>query len=201
MNDLNPYIKELLFASDCVILPDFGGFIGNYTPARINREQDTFHPPVKSISFNSRLSHNDGLLIGKVSEKRGIGYADARQMVESYVRGLRDRLKRGERVHLDDIGHFQLNGEGSIQFEPDNNINYLLDSYGLSSFSRQPVEGYDISRVITRDHERDPMVIASRRHALGGAGSTAAIGLILHVYVYDVKPAGASSCRRAWLRS
>jgi nucleoid DNA-binding protein len=163
MKDLNPIIKELLFSNDCVILPDFGGFIGNYTPARIDREGHVFYPPVKSISFNSKLSHNDGLLIGKISHREGIGYPDARRMVEDYIGGLRAKLQKGERVHLDDIGHFQLNGEGSILFEPDNNVNFLLDSYGLSPFTREPVEDYDISRAISRSHERDPLVVASRR--------------------------------------
>ena len=126
MKDLNPFIKELLFSNDCVILPDFGGFIGNYTPARIDRESHTFYPPVKSISFNSKLSHNDGLLIGKISQKKDIGYPDARRLVEDYIIGLRSRLEKGERVHLDDIGHFHLNGEGGIQFEPENNVNFFL---------------------------------------------------------------------------
>jgi len=140
MKDLSPFIRELLFSNDCVILPGFGGFIGNYTPARIDKDSHTFHPPVKTISFNSKLSHNDGLMIGKISEKKGIGYADAKRIVEDYISGIKKKLSGGERIHMAGIGHFQLNGEGSMQFEPDNDVNYLLDSYGLSVFTREPVE-------------------------------------------------------------
>jgi len=185
MKDLNPIIKELLFSNDCVILPDFGGFIGNYTPARIDRESHVFYPPVKSISFNSKLSHNDGLLIGKISHKEGIGYPDARRQVEDYISGLRARLQKGERVHLDDIGHFQLNGEGSIQFEPDNNVNFLLDSYGLSPFTREPVEDYDISRAISRGRERDPLVVASRRRMIWRAA--VAIPFVMALVIVPLK--------------
>ena len=185
MKDLNPIIKELLFSNDCVILPDFGGFIGNYTPARIDRDSHTFYPPVKSISFNSKLSHNDGLLIGKVSQKKDIGYPDARRLVEDYVGGMRLKLDKGERVHLDDIGHFQLNGEGSIQFEPDNNVNFLLDSYGLSPFTREPVEDYDISRAISSSRERDPIVAANRRRMVWRAA--VAIPFVMALVIVPLK--------------
>ncbi|MDT8400807.1 MAG: SPOR domain-containing protein [Bacteroidales bacterium] len=185
MKDLNPFIKELLFSNDCVILPGFGGFIGNYTPARIDRESHTFYPPVKSISFNSKLSHNDGLLIGKISEKKDMGYADAKNLVETYIGQLRDKLQKGERVHLDDIGHFQLNGEGGIQFEPENNVNYLLDSYGLSPFTREPVEDYDISKAISRSRERDPIIIANRRRMVWRAA--VALPFVLALVIVPLK--------------
>lgn len=185
MKDLNPFIKELLFGNDCVILPGFGGFIGNYTPARIDRESHTFYPPVKSISFNSKLSHNDGLLMGKISGEKGMGYADAKHLVETYIRELRDKIEKGERVHLDDIGHFQLNGEGGIQFEPENNVNFLLDSYGLSPFTREPVEDYDISKAISRSHERDPIVIANHRRMVWRAA--VAIPFVLALVIVPLR--------------
>jgi len=185
MKDLSPFIRELLFENDCVILPGFGGFIGNYTPARIDRESNIFHPPVKSISFNSKLEHNDGLLIGRISQKKDMGYPDARQFVEDYIKGLRSKLEKGERVHLDDIGHFQLNGEGSIQFEPDNSVNYLLDSYGLSAFTREPVEDYDISKAIVRHREKDPIVIANRRRMVWRAAI--AIPFVLALVIVPLK--------------
>jgi len=185
MKDLSPFIRELLYTQDCVILPGLGGFIGNYTPARIDRDSHTFHPPVKAISFNSRLSHNDGLLIGKISEKKEIGYADAKQIVDDYVSNLKDRLNQGERIHLSGIGHFQMNNEGSLQYEPDNDTNYLLDSYGLSSIIRQPVEGYDVSKAVIRHRDKDPVLIASRRRMMWRAA--AAIPFVLAMIIVPLK--------------
>ena len=167
MKDLSPVIRELLYSNDCVILPGFGGFICNYTPAAIDRENHTFTPPVKAISFNSKLDNNDGLLIAGVSEKTGVGYSTARDIVENYIEGLRKKLSKGERVYLEGIGYFQENSESKLQFEPDKDINYLLDSYGLSSFRREPVEGYDVREVISgRSSRRDPLVVAGRRRML-----------------------------------
>lgn len=185
MKNLSPFIRELLYSHDCVILPGFGGFIGNYTPARIDRNSQTFHPPVKAISFNSRLSHNDGLLIGKISEKKGIGYADAKHLVENYIDRLKEKLNNGDRLHLDGLGHFKMNNEGSLQFEPDNDINYLLDTYGLTTFTREPVEDYDISKAVIRHRDKDPVVMANRRKMIWRAA--AAIPFILAMIVVPLK--------------
>lgn len=93
--DITAFIRELLFGHDCVIIPGFGGFIGNYTPARIDRSDNTFYPPVKQISFNRNLNHNDGLLIGRVSEAAGLNYADARNLVMEFAGDLTARLAKG----------------------------------------------------------------------------------------------------------
>ncbi|NLA48282.1 MAG: hypothetical protein GX876_02335, partial [Bacteroidales bacterium] len=63
--DITSFIRELLFSHDCVIVPGFGGFVGNYAPARIDRATSTFYPPSKQISFNRNLRNNDGLLAGR----------------------------------------------------------------------------------------------------------------------------------------
>ncbi len=117
--DVTAFIRELLFGHDCVIVPGFGGFICNYTPARIDRSTGTFYPPVKQISFNRNLNHNDGLLVGRISVSSRINYTDARSIVEEFVTGLRKKLEKGEKVVFDNIGSFVNNQEGNVQFEPD----------------------------------------------------------------------------------
>jgi nucleoid DNA-binding protein len=161
--DVTAYIRELLFGHDCVIVPGFGGFIGNYTPARIDRSTDTFYPPVKKISFNRNLNHNDGLLVGRISGSCKINYSDARNLVEEFVAGLRKKLEKGEKVVFDNIGSFVNNHEGNIQFEPDSNVNYHLDSYGLEPFQCLPLEGYDVRKRIIKNIEKDPVKQASIR--------------------------------------
>ena len=151
--DITAFIRELLFGHDCVIVPGFGGLIGNYTPARIDKSTGTFYPPVKQISFNRNLNHNDGLLIGKISGSANINYGDARNLVDEFVLDLRKRLGNGEKIIFDHIGSFINNHEGNVQFEPDRNANYHLDSYGLESFQCLPLEGYDVRKRIIRHIE------------------------------------------------
>lgn len=164
--DVTAYIRELLFGHDCVIVPGFGGFVGNYAPARIDKETGTFYPPVKQISFNRNLNHNDGLLVGRISLSSQINYGDARTIVEEFVAGVRKKLEKGERVVFDNIGSFINNHEGNVQFEPDKNVNYHLDSYGLESFQCFPLEGYDVRKRISRHIDHDPVKQASVRKIL-----------------------------------
>jgi nucleoid DNA-binding protein len=144
--DITPFIRELLFGHDCVIIPGFGGFIGNYTPARIDKSTDTFYPPVKQISFNRNLNHNDGLLTGKVSEALKLNYGDARNIVEQFADEVKVKLSKGEKVLFDHIGSFLNNHEGNVQFEPDRESNYNLNSFGLTSFQVTPLEEFDVRK-------------------------------------------------------
>ena len=70
--EISQYIKEILLLNDCVIIPDFGGFVANYKPAMI--ENNRFFPPTKEIAFNNKLISNDGLLINYISEAEGVDY-------------------------------------------------------------------------------------------------------------------------------
>lgn len=160
--DITAHIRELLFGHECVIIPGFGGFIGNYTPARIDKTNGIFHPPVKKISFNRNLNHNDGLLIKKLSGSTGMNYGDTRNMVEEFVSDLRKKLERGEKVVFEHIGAFMNNHEGNVQFEPEENVNYHLDSYGFESFRCLPLEGYDVRRRIAPGQQKD----AVQKHVL-----------------------------------
>jgi nucleoid DNA-binding protein len=164
--DITAYIRELLFGHDCVIVPGFGGFIGNYTPARIDKSSNTFFPPVKQISFNRNLNHNDGLLVGRISESVKMNYADARNLVEEFVNDIRKKLSGGEKVVFENIGNFINNHEGNVQFEPDREANYHLDSYGLTSFQVTPLEGYDVRKKVLKYKDKEPVKQASRRKIL-----------------------------------
>jgi nucleoid DNA-binding protein len=179
--DITAVIRELLFGHDCVILPDFGGFIGNYTPARIDKDTDTFYPPVKHISFNRNLNHNDGLLIGKITSSTGVNYGDARNMVDEFVISLRKRLEKGEKVKFDKIGSFANNQEGNVQFEPDQEVNYHLGSYGLDSFHFSPLEGYDVRKRITGHKGSYPVKNASMRKILWRAAVIVPILAVLTI--------------------
>jgi len=164
--DITAFVRELLFSHDCVIVPGFGGLIGNYTPARIDKNTFTFHPPFKQISFNRNLNHNDGLLAGRISGSLKINYIDALRSVEEFVTSVRKKLERGEKIVFDNIGSFTNNQEGNIQFEPDRSANYHLGSYGLEMFQFSPLEGYDVRKQITRHIDKVPVHHSSMRKIL-----------------------------------
>lgn len=149
-------IRALLFRHDCVIIPGFGGFILNYVPAAIDKTTCLFHPPARRLSFNRNLNHNDGLLAGTLSRETGVSYTEAREQVDQYVAGIRDRLTKGEPVEIEQIGVFRANQEGGIQFEPDATTNYYLGSYGMEPFVCEPAAGFDVRRRVMNTGHRVP---------------------------------------------
>lgn len=180
--DITPFLRELLFGHDCVIIPGFGGFIGNYSPARVDKGSYTFYPPVKQISFNRNLSHNDGLLVGRISESLKVNYGDARNIIDEFVVSVRKKLERGEKIDFENIGKFSLNHEGSLQFEPDTSVNYHLDSFGLETYQYQPLEGFDVRKKIVRRGIGDPVSDHSIRKILWRAAVIVPlVGLLIAV--------------------
>jgi len=102
--EINQYIKELLFLNDCVIIPEFGGFITNYKPASIVNNQ--FFPPAKEIAFNNKLISNDGLLVNYIADIEGINYFEAKQKLETFVEETQLNLERNRNVYLEGIGYY-----------------------------------------------------------------------------------------------
>jgi len=132
MNITN-YISDLLYRYECVIIPDFGGFISNAKSAYLNTQNNTFYPPYKALTFNANLVQNDGLLANYIAKAEGFSYDQALVVIKETVAIWQGDLKNKSTVELDKIGSFNLNPQGQIVFEPQLNTNYLTTSYGLSS--------------------------------------------------------------------
>ena len=128
------YISELLYHHDCVIIPGFGGFIGNYAPAVINPMHHTFHPPFKSLLFNIHLRQNDGLLAVRISQGEKISYQEAIEHIANMVRSWNEVIEKGEELVIDKVGKITREAENILQFEQDFSTNYLPDAFGLTPF-------------------------------------------------------------------
>lgn len=148
---LEQYISELLFKYDCVIVPGLGGFVANYKSATIQPIQNTFYPPSKSISFNKNLTSNDGLLANLVAQKENISFDNSCKRIEEYVAKINRDLKLKKKIILNDVGVLFLDAENRTQFEPQNAVNYLLGSYGLAVFQKQPIKRTSIEEKITKE--------------------------------------------------
>ena len=125
------YISELLFKHDCVIVPNFGGFVGNHKSAKLNSQTNVLYPPTKQILFNRDLITNDGLLISHIASQESVSLEKAKEAVVEFVFNSNDKLKTTQILRLNNIGLFTLTSEGTILFVQDNKINYSLSSFGL----------------------------------------------------------------------
>ncbi len=148
---LEQYISELLYQYDCVVVPGLGGFVANYKSATIQSVQNTFAPPSKSISFNKNLNANDGLLANLIAQKEAVSFDVAIKNIETSVATINQSLKLKQRVLLAGVGTLFLDAENRTQFEPQNSTNYLLGSYGLAVFQKQPIKRATIEEELTKE--------------------------------------------------
>jgi cell division septation protein DedD len=144
--DIAARISELLFHYECVVLPEFGGFISNNKSAQINYITHQFKAPYREILFNVQLTSNDGLLIKHISEKEAISYIEAKQKITEFVSWCRQELESGRQLEFAQIGHLSFDSNRNIVFEQDHQVNYNPDSFGLT-----PLVSPAIKRVSQED--------------------------------------------------
>lgn len=150
MQKVDKYISNLLYEHDCVIVPEWGGFVANYSSAKIHPTQHSFSPPSKNIVFNKNLKNNDGLLANHIAETENTSYPVALRHIQHFVDSTNMQLKEGVKINLEEIGTVYLDVEKNIQFEP-GTTNYLLDAFGLSQFQSPAIKRDNIGQRIERE--------------------------------------------------
>lgn len=130
---LATYINDLLYRYDCVIVPDFGGFVTNRKGAKINSYNHNFTPPSKQITFNNLLKHNDGLLANYIASSENISFEKATTAISLSVIKWKNELQF-KSIEIDNLGSLSLSKEKKIIFEPNLKVNYLTESFGLAAF-------------------------------------------------------------------
>lgn len=137
------YINDLLYRYDCVIVPNFGGFITNRIGAKVNPFTNNFYPPTKQISFNAHLKQNDGLLVNYIASVENISFEKAIIKINEAVSSWEETLKN-KQVVFDNIGNISLNENSQLIFEPKKNHNFLTNSFGLSVVSSPKINNKEI---------------------------------------------------------
>lgn len=112
------HIEILLLDNDCVIVPDFGGFVAHHVSARYSEEDNVFLPPQRTLGFNPQLRINDSLLVQSYIAAYDLSYPEALRRIEGEVEELKDTLDTMGIYTMDDIGTLKVNDEGNYTFEP-----------------------------------------------------------------------------------
>ena len=133
------YINDLLYRYDCVIVPNFGGFVTNTIGARVNTTTHTFYPPKKQLTFNAYLQHNDGLLANYIASDKNISFEEATTFIANEVAEWNKNLKTTS-VEVASVGSLALNEAGQVVFEPNLTSNFLTASFGLAEVTTPSVE-------------------------------------------------------------
>ncbi len=147
------YITDLLYRYDCVIVPDFGAFISKRIPATLDPNQHIITPPRKQLSFNEQITNNDGLLTNYIASKEEISYEEANKTLQLFVTDLKKEISERSSFNFPKIGSFKMNIEGNLIFEPNEEVNYLKEAFGLdevaaTEITREVIEQADVEEDI-----------------------------------------------------
>ena len=124
---------------DCVVIPDWGAFIANYSAASYDEGQGVMARPQRYLGFNSSVSHNDGLIAQSIMRREGLSYPEAMRFITDSVTTFRQQLSSGGEVSVGRLGYFKVNDGGHIEFVPFDN-QYACDRfYGLSDMEIKSV--------------------------------------------------------------
>ena len=133
--ELERHIEIQLLSNDCVIVPDFGGFMAHYKEAHIDTTDGTFLPPKRTLGFNPALKMNDSLLVQSYIEAYDISYPEALNRIGEEVNELRQRLENDGTYELNNIGTLRTNSHGNYEFEPCEAGILTPSLYGLTSLT------------------------------------------------------------------
>ena len=135
MIELNRHIEILLLSNECVIVPDFGGFMTHLVPARYDADDRSFLPPLRTLGFNPQLRMNDSVLVQSYVEAYDISYPEAIRQVTEEVEELKHILSEEGSYTLTDLGTLTVNSEGNYEFTPCEAGLLTPELYGLGSYT------------------------------------------------------------------
>lgn len=152
MKELTRHIEALLIDNDCVILPHFGGFVTNHTPARWVEEEQTMLPPYRTIGFNPQLKINDGLLVQSYMLTHDATYPEATRLAEAAIDRLSEELYKEGLVELHGIGVLRRTIVGEYHFDPTEDGVITPAFYGLGALKMKPLA------VLEKEYKKLPKV-------------------------------------------
>ncbi|MGB1043289.1 MAG: SPOR domain-containing protein [Tenacibaculum sp.] len=159
------YINDLLYRYDCVIVPNFGGFVTNKIGAKVNNFTHTFYPPKKQVTFNSYLQHNDGLLANYIASNKSISFEEATAFIATEVAVWKQELVTTP-VKVALVGSLSLNEAKQVIFEPNTSNNFLTASFGLSTVKSDAIKRLNkevkVLPIVTEEKENNAPIFLKR---------------------------------------
>ena len=118
MISINEHIEYLIGRHDCVVVPGWVAFIAQYQSAQIDETNGVMLPPMRTIGFNSDISHNDGLIATSVMRREKVSYEVAVKMVADEVDVMKHQLDVDGEVSVGKVGVFSKSENDAVVFEP-----------------------------------------------------------------------------------
>lgn len=193
MNELSRHIEILLLDNDCVIVPNFGGFMAHHKPAEYDDETGLFYPPQRTLGFNPQLKLNDSLLAQSYVEAYDISYPEAVKRIENDITEIKQTIAIEGEYEFHGIGTVKKNTDCKYDFEPCMAGLLTPNLYALNTFSIDCIANEQVESERTQ-----ATVIPYQKkivHAISGSAvrNIAAAAMILLLFIFSSIPAGLGS--------
>jgi len=174
MKEFVSHIDYLIQKHDCVIIPDFGGFVLSHEGAHFLPDGSIL-PPKVTIGFNPELKYNDGLLAESYMNMYSISYDAACNKVKDAVKRLNTLIGMKHPVQVGNLGKVMLDDNNRLFFTPNANLSiFHPETFGLSRVNIKKL--CDLEKEVEKTKK-----ISLFQKIFAGAGAAAAAILLFFI--------------------
>jgi nucleoid DNA-binding protein len=190
MTEFYTFLEHLLYDHECVIIPQFGGFVVNAQDYEFNAKESKIYPKRKCVAFNEKLKTDDRFLTTEWALKKSLSHKEASSEIAAISKDLKAQIVSQGSLTFGQLGTFTLNTENRLSFTPNPDFNADLSVFGLFpvslGYTHQPKVikpalevipiAEDLPATVSEDYEpvklsRSVYVYALIAFILGGLGA------------------------------
>ncbi|MDE2393449.1 MAG: hypothetical protein KGM03_06980 [Cytophagales bacterium] len=131
MTEFYTFLEHLLYEHECVIIPQFGGFVVNAQDFQFNAKEGKIYPKRKCVAFNEKLKTDDRFLTTEWAKKHSISQKEASVEIAAISKELKSQISTQGYLTVGELGAFTMNSENRLSFSPNPDFNADLSVFGL----------------------------------------------------------------------
>lgn len=131
MTEFYTFLEHLLYEHECVIIPQFGGFVVNAQDFQFNAKEGKIYPKRKCVAFNEKLKTDDRFLTTEWAKKQSISQKEASVEIAAISKELKSQISTQGYLTVGELGAFTMNSENRLSFSPNPDFNADLSVFGL----------------------------------------------------------------------
>lgn len=130
-NIIKKYLYEWFLENNSLVIPELGKFETSYMGAKLQPAAHKVLPPNKTIFFDPSQKEDDQVMASFIAEQEGISLQEAQRNIKLFVTTIKAELGIQKKYKVENLGTFIWTPGDTIGFQPDEEMNYLGDSFGL----------------------------------------------------------------------
>lgn len=131
---IEAFITEKLFQGEAVKVEGLGTFSTIEKSTSIHPGDQRFEPSCRMPEFTFNPETKDEGLAAFIAQKTSGGKNEILEEIRKRSATIRDELKAGRKVQLQNLGFLYYDFRGEVRLDADRELNFSKESYGLPSF-------------------------------------------------------------------